>query len=156
MESAAQLSLMDKTFITSHSQVQLATTADHATGEPNVPSPTAQTHEQQVIAPIPITISPATPTDNGQNPASPLEETFLEKGGQNGEKERSKANGSRIKRSLSIDRGDTSKSKKMQQTLKDRVHKGRRGITAVSRKIGHGVSKHHQLHLRRTNSSPGT
>ena len=66
-----------------------------------------------------------------------------------------KMNGLRVKRSLSVDHGDSSMSKKekVQQILKNRVHKGRAGITAVSRKIGHGVSKHHQL--RRTNSTPG-
>lgn len=61
------------------------------------------------------------------------------------------------KRSLSSDRsgggGDTSKSKKVQQMLKNRVDKGRAGISAVSRKIGHGVVKNG---VRRTNSTPGT
>ncbi len=59
------------------------------------------------------------------------------------------------KRSLSSDRsgtGDTSKSKKVQQMLKNRVDKGRAGISAVSRKIGHGVGKNG---VRRTNSTPG-
>ncbi|KXN92633.1 Putative cargo-transport protein ypp1 [Leucoagaricus sp. SymC.cos] len=151
MESAVPPSMMDKTFVTSQTQAPLTTVATNAAGEAGVPSLTVQSHDQLIVAPIPITISPATPTENIQNAISPFEEVISEKGG---EKEKSKVNGLRVKRSISIDRGDTSKSKKVQQMLKDRVHKGRRGITAVSRKIGHGVSKHHQLHLRRTNSSP--
>jgi len=66
------------------------------------------------------------------------------------------------RRSSSIDReraagADASKSKKvqqMQQILKDRVHKGRAGITTVSRKIGHRVSRNGGM--RRSNSTPGT
>lgn len=61
----------------------------------------------------------------------------------------------KIKRSMSSERGtgDTSKSKKVQQMLKNRVHKSRAGITAVSRKIGHGVAKNGGL--RRSTSTPG-
>ncbi|KAF9478780.1 TPR-like protein [Pholiota conissans] len=59
----------------------------------------------------------------------------------------------KLKRSMSSERGgDTSKSKKVQQMLKNRVHKGRAGITAVSRKIGHGVARNGGL--RRSTSSP--
>jgi hypothetical protein len=70
----------------------------------------------------------------------------------------SPANGTlypKIKRSMSSERGtgDTSKSKKVQQMLKNRVHKSRAGITAVSRKIGHGVVKNGGL--RRSTSTPG-
>ncbi|KAF8173314.1 hypothetical protein BJ912DRAFT_1024889 [Pholiota molesta] len=69
----------------------------------------------------------------------------------------SPANGTlypKIKRSMSSERGtgDTSKSKKVQQMLKNRVHKSRAGITAVSRKIGHGVVKNGGL--RRSTSTP--
>jgi hypothetical protein len=77
------------------------------------------------------------------------------------EKEKEKKTSSESKRkrsSSSIDRertagADSSKSKKVQQMLKDRVHKGRAGFTAVSRKIGHGVARNGTL--RRSNSTPG-
>lgn len=117
------------------------------------PASHLESTQGQLVAPI--TILPATPTtDNFQETRSPMEDLLSENSGQSGEK---KLNGLRIKRSISIDRGDSSMSKKekVQQMLKNRVHKGRAGITAVSRKIGHGVSKHHQLQLRRTNSTPG-
>ncbi|KAF9444615.1 TPR-like protein [Macrolepiota fuliginosa MF-IS2] len=145
LESAVPPSMMDKTFTISHVHEPLTTNG--ASTEIPAPSPTHPT-SQLIVAPIPITISPATPTnDVTHDVPQGIEEIFSEKG-------RGKIDGLRVKRSMSIDRGDTSKSKKVQQILKDRVHKGRAGITAVSRKIGHGVSRHHHLHLRRANSSP--
>ncbi|PFH52497.1 hypothetical protein AMATHDRAFT_139942 [Amanita thiersii Skay4041] len=81
---------------------------------------------------IPITISPATPLAEQDGP-------FDQK-----EKERSsseKKTPSRSKRSSSLDRGDTSKSKRVQKMLKTGVHKGQVRITTISKKIGHGVSK---------------
>lgn len=75
------------------------------------------------------------------------------------EKEKRQFNGFSIpkpKRSTSIERdtrGDTSKSKKVQQMLKGSVHKGRAGISAVSRRIGNGVGKNGSL--RRSTSTPG-
>ncbi|KAG5643985.1 hypothetical protein DXG03_009275 [Asterophora parasitica] len=83
--------------------------------------------------PIPITISPATP-DSEHPPHI-----------------RGKQHGTNGKRSLSMDR-DTSKSKKMQQMLKNRVHKGQARITTISRKIGSGVVKTGSL--KRSNSTP--
>uniref|UniRef100_A0A8H7XRF8 TPR-like protein n=1 Tax=Psilocybe cubensis TaxID=181762 RepID=A0A8H7XRF8_PSICU len=74
------------------------------------------------------------------------------------EKEKRQFNGFSIpkaKRSTSIERdtrGDTSKSKKVQQMLKGGVHKGRAGISAVSRRIGNGVGKNGTL--RRSTSTP--
>ncbi|KDR72826.1 hypothetical protein GALMADRAFT_252100 [Galerina marginata CBS 339.88] len=74
------------------------------------------------------------------------------------EKDKKSLNGSnvdsKLKRSFSSDRGgDTFKSKKkVQQILKGSVHKGRAGITAVSRRIGHGVVKNPVL--RRSTSTP--
>jgi hypothetical protein len=49
---------------------------------------------------------------------------------------------------------DTSKGKKMQQMLKNRVHKGHARISTISKKIGHGVARTGTL--RRSNSAPGT
>lgn len=119
---------------------------------------------ESLLVPIPITISPATPE------GEPVEVLVI-RGTNEGEKEKEKnkkekdeekekkgANGmpSKSKRSTSSERiarsGDTTKTKKVQRLLKDQVHKGRAGITAVSRKIGHGVTKNGPL--RRSNSTP--
>src|ERR1700722_1046855 len=48
---------------------------------------------------------------------------------------------------------DASKSKKVQQMLKNRVHKGHARISTISKKIGHGVARTGSL--RRSNSAPG-
>lgn len=91
--------------------------------------PISRTTTEEPSLPIPImTISPATPDD-----ASAL-------------------HGEPWKRTLSHDR-DASKSKKVQQMLKDRVHKSRAGITTISKKIGNGVVRNGSL--RRSNSTPG-
>ncbi|KAK7039453.1 hypothetical protein R3P38DRAFT_2899579 [Favolaschia claudopus] len=97
--------------------------------------------------PIPITISPATPEEVSRGfPAEPRPtEKILE------EKVNGQVNGSRG-RSLSIDRGDTSKSKKVQQMLKNRVNKGQARISTISKRIGSGVVR--PGHLRRSNSTP--
>jgi hypothetical protein len=156
MDSAIPPSMMNKTFTTSHTQVPLSVSAT----APVNTSPAQESQLQLPVAPIPITISPATPTlDPVNDTSSHLDEVLSEKNGSSNEKEKTKLGGLRVKRSISMDRGDITKNKKVQQVqqmLKARVHKSRAGITAVSRKIGHGVSKHHQLHLRRTNSSPST
>ncbi|KAF8907603.1 hypothetical protein CPB84DRAFT_1768330 [Gymnopilus junonius] len=124
-----------------------------------------------LVIPVGIKISPATPelepevqrqlelveSAQAHNAESLLEtgdvrEIVREKG-----KEKSQLNGfgTRQKRSLSIDRdnrGDSSKSKKVQQILKGSVHKGRAGITAVSKKIGHEIARNGVL--RRSTSNP--
>ncbi|KAF5376499.1 hypothetical protein D9615_008660 [Tricholomella constricta] len=82
---------------------------------------------------IPITVSPATPDSEHQPRA------------------RGKRHGATGKRSSSMDR-DTSKSKKVQQMLKNRVHKGQVRITTISRKIGSGVVRTGSL--KRSNSTP--
>lgn len=82
------------------------------------------------VQPPPITVTPATPADAERRfPLSPLS-----------------------KRSFSTDR-DASAGKKVQQMLKNRVHKGQEKISTISRKIGHGVVRNGNL--RRTNSAPG-
>jgi hypothetical protein len=86
--------------------------------------------------PPPITVTPATPADADlrfPNTANTQE---------------------KIKRSLSMDR-DPSAGKRVQQMLKNRVHKGQEKISTISKKIGHGVVKNGSLHLRRTTSAPG-
>ena len=95
-------------------------------------------------AAIPITISPALPTEETE-----AKETEKHRDSSD------KKNGSRQKRSSSIERGDTSKSKKekVQKMLKTGVHKGQERITTISRKIGHGVARGGSL--RRANSTPG-
>lgn len=100
----------------------------------------AESASVDVQSPIPITISPASPDLDTR-----FDDQVIE------EQEKKTPDGSRT-RSASIDR-DTSKSKKMQQMLKNRVHKGQAKFTAVSRKIGHGVVRNGPL--RRSNSSPG-
>ncbi|KAH7922423.1 hypothetical protein BV22DRAFT_1197440 [Leucogyrophana mollusca] len=77
----------------------------------------------------PITVTPATPADPSRQ--FPLSE----------------------KRSSSIDR-DSSAGKKVQQMLKNRVHKGQEKISTISKKIGHGVVRNGSLSLRRSTSAP--
>ncbi|KAF8066830.1 hypothetical protein FPV67DRAFT_1768536 [Lyophyllum atratum] len=91
--------------------------------------------KQQTLSPmlIPITISPATP-DSEHPPRT-----------------RGKRDGAARKRSSSTDR-DTSKSKKVQQMLKNRVHMGQVRITTISRKIGNGVVRTGSL--KRSLSTP--
>jgi len=87
-------------------------------------------------APPPITVTPATPADAERR--FPLSRESQDK----------------VKRTSSVG-GDPSAGKKMQQMLKDRVHKGQEKISTISKKIGHGVVRNGGLHLRRSNSAPG-
>ena len=103
----------------------------------------------ELMVPIPITVSPATP--DGEEV-----EMLLVNSTSEGEKEKSKKEKKQAsdvlpksKRSSSLERGDTTKTKKVQKIFKDQVHKGRAGITAVSRKIGRNG-------VRRSNSTPST
>lgn len=93
---------------------------------------------------IPITISPAPPTDETEAKETVKRRDSFDK-----------KSGSRQKRSSSIERSDISQSKKekVQKMLKTGVHKGQERITTISRKIGHGVAR--GGNLRRTNSTPG-
>lgn len=111
---------------------------------------------------IPITISPATPIVDGEEVASsPLEKTKDRGREKNQGKEKRTLNKAfRPKRSTSIDiprdnnnRGDGQKSKKnVGQMLKGSVMKSRAGITAATKKLGHGVVRHGGL--RRSTSTP--
>ncbi|KAI6131742.1 hypothetical protein EV401DRAFT_1919508, partial [Pisolithus croceorrhizus] len=85
--------------------------------------------------PPPITVTPATPAD--------VDCQFFV-GGEPQEK---------VKRSVSMG-ADPSTGKKVQQLLKDRVHKGQEKISTISRKIGHGVVRSSSLNLRRSSSAP--
>lgn len=108
-----------------------------------VPGQLVMTGDFDSLPPPPITISPATPDGNlSAEPNMANDEYLSEK----------KGRGSGRKRSSSIDR-DASKSKKVQQMLKNRVHKEQARITTISRKIGHGVVRGGSL--RRSNSTPG-
>ncbi|KAJ7749067.1 hypothetical protein DFH07DRAFT_829576 [Mycena maculata] len=120
--------------------------------EPSPPSqlstPVAPVDDGALVPPtsIPITISPATP-EEASRPFS----MDHQRDHQLAEKVPGETvNGSR-NRSLSIDR-DTSKSKKMQQMLKNRVNKGQARISTISKKIGSGVVRNGTL--RRSNSTP--
>jgi hypothetical protein len=96
--------------------------------------------------PIPITISPATPDETSRNFS--VDHKAAEKIPEESVNGTIKGRG----RSLSIDR-DTSKSKKMQQMLKNRVNKGQAQISVISKRIGSGVVRNRTL--RRSNSTPG-
>ncbi|KAG5637480.1 hypothetical protein H0H81_004451, partial [Sphagnurus paluster] len=107
---------------------------------PEMPAPvpvrySIEVTEQETLQPvaIPITISPATP------------ET------EHAPRARGKSHGATGKRSSSIDR-DTSKSKKVQQMLKNRVHKEQVRITTISKTIANGVVRTGSL--KRPNSTP--
>jgi hypothetical protein len=114
-------------------------TSEHPThAQVQAPSDVEIDPPQNHLQPIPITISPA--------PPEPEPRTSSEK------PEKKNYGGLRVKRSSSIDR-DTSTSKKVQQMLKNRVHKGRAGITTISRKIGSGVVKNGSL--KKSSSTPG-
>ena len=99
---------------------------------------------QDVAAPIPITITPATPAPTSED-ATPRNSTATAHE-PNGEK-----------RSVSLDEKDrdVSRGKKVREVLKDRVHKGQATITTISKKIGHNVGRHSNLNLKRTSSAPG-
>lgn len=99
--------------------------------KPDLPSSMEPPPDQPTgrARPPPITVTPATPADLERKfHLSPL-----------------------LKRS-STDR-DSSTGKKMQQMLKNRVHKGQEKISTISKKIGHGVVRNGNL--KRANSAPG-
>ncbi|KIN96741.1 hypothetical protein M404DRAFT_162388 [Pisolithus tinctorius Marx 270] len=85
--------------------------------------------------PPPITVTPATPADADHR---------FSIGSEPQEK---------LRRSASMG-ADPSTGKKVQQMLKDRVHKGQEKISTISRKIGYGVGRSSSLHLKRSSSAP--
>ncbi|KIK96970.1 hypothetical protein PAXRUDRAFT_137268 [Paxillus rubicundulus Ve08.2h10] len=108
--------------------------------EPNIEfsgllEPSSAQLSATALRPPPITVTPATPADADRR--FPTAADAQEK----------------AKRSLSMDR-DSSTGKRVQQMLKNRVHKGQEKISTISRRIGHGVVKNGSLHLRRTTSAP--
>jgi len=131
------------------------------------PAPTSSYDgtSDSLLATIPITVLPATP-DREEVLIDSITEGEKEKDknkkdkDKEKEKEKKQVNGmtsksSKRSTSLEVDVwGDATKTKKekVQQLLKHQVHKGRAGITAVSRKIGHGVTRNGGL--RRSNSTP--
>jgi tetratricopeptide (TPR) repeat protein len=116
---------------------------------------------------IPITISPATPIITGEEVVSSASEKGKwrdrgkDQGKDQGKEKRTLNNAFRPKRSISIDierdnnRVDGQRSKKnVGQMLKGSVMKSRAGITAATKKLGHGVVRHGGL--RRSTSTPGS
>ncbi len=93
---------------------------------------------EQPVPPIPITISPATPDGQSQDPE------YVQSMALHNEKA--------TKRSDDHER-DASKSKKVQKMLKNRVHKSGARISNISKKIGSGVVRNGSL--LRSNSAPG-
>ncbi len=93
---------------------------------------------EQPVPPIPITISPATPDGQSQDPE------YVQSMALHDEKA--------TKRSDDHER-DASKSKKVQKMLKNRVHKSGARISNISKKIGSGVVRNGSL--LRSNSAPG-
>ena len=116
---------------------------------------------------IPITISPATPIITGAEVVSCASgkgkgrDRGKGQGKDQGKEKRTLNNAFRPKRSTSIDierdnnRVDGQRSKKnVGQMLKGSVMKSRAGITAATKKLGHGVVRHGGL--RRSTSTPGS
>jgi len=110
---------------------------------------------------VSITISPATPIVDGEEvTSSPFEKAKDQDREKNqGKEKRSLNKAFRPKRSISVDilgdnnRVDGQKSKKnVGQMLKGSVMKSRAGITAATKKLGHGVVRHGGL--RRSTSTP--
>lgn len=139
MKSPSELILTPRTSTENGGQLPAVQSAEarHSSGDaPAHPGP------DQNMRPIAINITPATPDDHPRLSAdhSAADDFFTS------EKEPP------MRRSSSMGR-DTSKGKKMQLMLKNRVHQGQARITTISKKIGHGVVKSGSL--RRHNSAPG-
>lgn len=132
-----------------------AATVATAVGEPQAPGQasvsSSSTSNEVDLVPPSIAISPASP--DGDVDPEPANGSYI------GEKKSSGFSSLGLGRRSSSsersekERGDTSKSKKVQQMLKHRVQKGQERITAVGRKIGHGVQGVGGG-LRRSNSTP--
>ena len=113
---------------------------------------------------IPITISPASPIVTREVWSSGFENgKDRDREKDQGKGRKSLNNAFRPKRSISVDverggnnnRSDGQKSKKnVGQMLKGSVMKSRAGITAATKKLGHGVVRHGGL--RRATSTPGS
>lgn len=90
-------------------------------------------------------------------PASPLPQTAFSQDQVNRTSLNGKEEGSGEKR-LSVDDGQTNrgKGKKVREVFISGVHKGRARVTTISRKIGHNVGRHNGVHIKRSNSAPGT
>ncbi|KDQ52478.1 hypothetical protein JAAARDRAFT_40076 [Jaapia argillacea MUCL 33604] len=121
---------------------------------------------QSMPVPITLVISPATPTIHTPIEGLPIssDPSPLPTRSNSYEKKSNsfdRKSGSAAKRSNSFEKEkdkdkekDSSAGKKMQQMLKNRVHKGQARISTISKKIGHGVARGSVGQLRRTNSAP--
>ncbi|KAG7085583.1 hypothetical protein E1B28_003136 [Marasmius oreades] len=132
LRSPSELALTAPTSHSGHEKLS------HEPGEKTEQSPLSQTASDSLQPPIPITVSPATP--------DATEKTSFDQS--------EKADKETVKRTLQPERErDSSKPKKMQQMLKNHVHKGSARISTISKKIGHGVVRNGPL--KRSNSTPG-
>ena len=99
---------------------------------------------------IPITVTPASPML--QSPAYSQDQLNQ----QNGDHRTNKEGGSSEKEKLRLSVDTTrAKGKKVREVFISGVHKGRARVTTISKKIGHNVGRHNNLHLKRSNSAPG-
>ncbi|KAI0660278.1 hypothetical protein C8Q70DRAFT_980001 [Cubamyces menziesii] len=94
-------------------------------------------------APIPITVTPASPM--AHSPA--FSQDQLTRTSLNGREESSG------EKRLSVDT-NRGKGKKVREVFISGVHKGRARVTTISKKIGHNVGRHNGMHLKRSNSAP--
>ncbi|KAF7305491.1 hypothetical protein HMN09_00801900 [Mycena chlorophos] len=123
--------------------------SDPTTTEPTAPLADATDDALLPPPPVAIMVQPATPDENSRN----ISEAKLPERISEEKESQSILNGNVTRdRSLSIDRDTSSKSKKMQQMLKNRVNKGQARISTISKKIGSGVVR--PGGLRRSNSTP--
>ncbi|KAI0665604.1 hypothetical protein C8Q78DRAFT_1178413 [Trametes maxima] len=107
------------------------------------PEPASTT---DLVAPIPITVTPASP--GVHSPA--FSQDQLTRTSLSG---REDASG---EKRLSVEDGHTNrgKGKKVREVFISGVHKGRARVTTISKKIGHNVGRHNGGHLKRSNSAP--
>ncbi|KAI0755686.1 hypothetical protein C8Q74DRAFT_319092 [Fomes fomentarius] len=109
------------------------------------PEPASSSHDVS----IPITITPASPMPH--SPAFSQDQLTQ----QNGDHRTSKDGGSSEKDRLRLSVDTTrTKGKKVREVFISGVHKGRARVTTISKKIGHNVGRHNNLHLKRSNSAP--
>ncbi|CDO73869.1 hypothetical protein BN946_scf185016.g26 [Trametes cinnabarina] len=113
---------------------------------PHVEEQPEQGSRSSLEPPIPITVTPASPS--GHSPA--FSQDQLSRPGLNGKDD---ANG---EKRLSVDDGHANrgKGKKVREVFISGVHKGRARVTTISKKIGHNVGRHNGMHLKRSNSAP--
>ncbi|KAF7290669.1 hypothetical protein MIND_01307200 [Mycena indigotica] len=122
---------------------------------PRTSAAAAPPSEDALLPPpqISIQVQPATPDEVSWNgPDNKISERISEEGPVTPTRVNGTNGSSARNRSLSIDRDTSSKSKKMQQKLINRVNEGGARISRISKKIGSGVVRPGTL--RRSSSTP--